>query len=68
MIIVVNGSEREVPADATVAGVVAALLDNADGRGVAVAVGGEVVPRGDWIRTRLAEGAKVEVVSAVQGG
>lgn len=68
MIIVVNGSEREVPAGATVAGVVAALLENADGRGVAVAVGGEVVPRGDWIQTRLAEGAKVEVVSAVQGG
>jgi sulfur carrier protein len=54
--------------DATVAGVVAALQDNADGRGVAVAVGGEVVPRADWTQTRLVEGAQVEVVSAVQGG
>ncbi len=68
MIIVLNGSEHEVPADATVAGVVAALAQHADGRGVAVAVGGEVVPRAAWAQTRLAEGAKVEVLSAVQGG
>ncbi len=68
MIIRLNGSEHEVPVDATVAGVVAALQDNANGRGVAVAVGGEVVPRADWSQTRLAEGAQVEVVSAVQGG
>jgi sulfur carrier protein len=68
VIILLNGREHEIPADATVAGVVAALADNADGRGVAVAVGGEVVPRAAWTQTRLAEGAKVEVVSAVQGG
>ena len=44
------------------------LQSNAEGRGVAVAVGGEVVPRTAWTQTRLAEGAAVEVVSAVQGG
>jgi len=68
MIILLNGTEHDVPADATVAGVVAALQDIVDGRGVAVAVGGEVVPRTAWSQTRLAEGTKVEVVSAVQGG
>jgi sulfur carrier protein len=68
MIIVLNGAEHEVPAGATVAGVVAALQDIVDGRGVAVAVGGEVVPRTAWPQTRLAEGVRVEVVSAVQGG
>jgi sulfur carrier protein len=68
MIIVLNGTEHEVPADATVAGVVAALQDIVEGRGVAVAVGGEVVPRTAWSQTSLAEGARVEVVSAVQGG
>jgi sulfur carrier protein len=68
MIIVLNGTEHEVPAGATVAGVVAALQDNVDGRGVAVAVGGEVVPRTAWPQTRLVEGVRVEVVSAVQGG
>jgi sulfur carrier protein len=68
MIILLNGTEHDVPADATVAGVVAALQDTVEGRGVAVAVGGEVVPRTAWSLTRLAEGAKVEIVSAVQGG
>jgi sulfur carrier protein len=68
MIIRLNGSPHEVPPDATVAGVVAELADNAEGRGVAVAVGGEVVPRTAWTQTPLAEGANVEVVSAVQGG
>lgn len=68
MIIVVNGSEREVPPDATVAAVIATLADDASGRGVAVAVGGEVVPRGAWTETRLSAGVCVEVVSAVQGG
>ena len=38
------------------------------GRGVAVAVDGEVVPRGEWRRTRLREGQQVEVLRAVQGG
>ncbi len=68
MIILLNGTQHEVPANATVAGVVAALQDIADGRGVAVAVAGEVVPRTAWSQTRLHEGATVEVVSAVQGG
>ncbi|MGI8864492.1 MAG: sulfur carrier protein ThiS [Solirubrobacteraceae bacterium] len=68
MIILLNGTEHDVPADATVAGVVAALKDTVEGRGVAVAVGGEVVPRTAWSQTRLAQGAKVEIVSAVQGG
>ncbi len=34
----------------------------------AVAVDGEVVPRGAWEATELAGGARVEVVTAVQGG
>jgi sulfur carrier protein len=39
-----------------------------DGRGVAVAVEGSVVPRGAWSSTLLGPGARVEVVVAVQGG
>jgi len=38
------------------------------GRGVAVAVDGEVVPRGDWPGTALRDGQRVEVLHAVQGG
>ena len=37
-------------------------------RGVAVAVNGEVVRRGDWDVTALAEGDTVEIVNAAAGG
>ncbi|MBV9922359.1 MAG: sulfur carrier protein ThiS [Pseudonocardia sp.] len=36
--------------------------------GVAVAVDGSVVPRAAWAATVLVEGARVEVLTAVQGG
>jgi len=64
----VNGSPQELPDHATVAMLVAALTDRPDGRGVAVAVAGEVVPRGAWGHTTLTDGADVEVVHAVGGG
>ncbi len=35
---------------------------------MAVAVDGEVVPRGEWDLVRLTDGARVEVLQAVQGG
>ena len=37
-------------------------------RGVAVAVDAEVVPRGEWETTELDDGARVEVLRAIQGG
>jgi len=37
-------------------------------RGVAVAVDAEVVPRGEWETFAVADGARVEVLIAVQGG
>jgi sulfur carrier protein len=62
----VNGEERELRAGATVAELLAdAGLPSA---GVAVAVDGEVVPRARHADTVLAEGAVVEVLTAVQGG
>jgi sulfur carrier protein len=66
--IVLNGEPREVPDGATVADAVSLLAVRAEGRGVAVAVQGEVVSRGAWVRTELADGAQVEVVAAIQGG
>jgi sulfur carrier protein len=66
--VTVNGAPRELPDDATVATVVAELTGAHNGRGVAVALGGEVVPRGAWPDTALADGAEIEVVHAVQGG
>jgi sulfur carrier protein len=66
--VTVNGDRRELPAGATVASVVASLPNAPEGRGVAVAVEGEVVPRARWAVVELRDGAKVEVVVAVQGG
>ncbi len=64
----VNGERRELPDGATVARVVELFGPVPNGRGVAVAVGGEVVPRGSWEDTAVPEGAAIEVVAAVQGG
>jgi sulfur carrier protein len=37
-------------------------------RGMAVAIDAVVVPRGEWGTTRVADGARIEIVTAVQGG
>jgi sulfur carrier protein len=73
MKVIVNGERRELPADATVSSVLELLAQDgvpraAGSRGVAVALDNEVVPRGRWASTRLAEGAHVEVLAAIQGG
>ena len=67
MIISVNGAQREVADQARVADV----LDQPAGdipRGIAVAVDGHVVPRARLGEVELTEGARVEIVRAVQGG
>jgi sulfur carrier protein len=66
--VVINGERRELPLDATVATAVREAGVEPGGRGVAVAVDGEVVPRGEWQDTTLREGQQVEVLRAVQGG
>ena len=63
-----NGDPAELRAEATVADAVEASGLEAAARGVAVAVDGEVVPRGEWAERRLSDGESVEVVRAVQGG
>lgn len=67
MRIVVNGTERRVEAGTTVAELVAELVPG-EPTGTAVAVDGDVVRRAAWADTPLAEGARVEVLRAVQGG
>jgi sulfur carrier protein len=68
MRIVLNGSEAVLADDATVLSAVEALDLPAAGRGVAVAVDAEVVPRTQWDTHKLDEGARVEVLRAIQGG
>jgi sulfur carrier protein len=64
----VNGESRDLDEGATVRDVVALLDLPAEARGVAVAVDAEVVPRGAWDDTEIADGAHVEVLTAIQGG
>ena len=64
--IVVNGEESAVKPGTTISEL---LLDiDAPARGVAVAVDSEVVPRGEWDGYTIEDDARVEVVTAVQGG
>jgi sulfur carrier protein len=68
MRVLLNGSEAELAAGATVQAAVESLDLPASGRGVAVAVDAEVVPRTQWETHELQEGARVEVLRAIQGG
>jgi thiazole synthase len=68
MRIELNGEPRELPAGATLADAVRESGAERQGRGVAVALDGEVVPRAEWDLTPLAEGHSVEVLAAIQGG
>ena len=63
-----NGAPRTVDAGTTIADLVRVLDVSPEGRGVAVAVDAEVVPRGQWPDHVVADGAQVEVVTAIQGG
>ncbi|MFE7750460.1 sulfur carrier protein ThiS [Streptomyces sp. NPDC057428] len=62
----VNGERRTLPAGTALDTLVAALT--AAPSGVAAAVNEAVVPRGQWSATALAEGDRVEILTAVQGG
>jgi len=66
--VVLNGEPRDLRDRASVRDAVTATGAAEEGRGVAVALDGEVVPRGRWDEVSLTEGQRVEVVRAVQGG
>jgi sulfur carrier protein len=68
MRIIINGEVQELSAGATVEQAIEAIGAPSPGSGLAVAVDGEVIPRGEWPETALAEGQRVEVLHAVQGG
>ena len=66
-VVTLNGECRELGERATIEAAVRAA-GAPDGRGVAVALDGEVVPRGEWATTEVHDGQQVEVLHAVQGG
>jgi sulfur carrier protein len=68
MIVQLNGEARELADGATVRRALELLDVSVETRGVAVAVGGEVVPRRAWEATVLSDGTQVEVVMAIGGG
>lgn len=66
--VVINGERYDLPEGARVRAAVEATGVDARGRGLAVAVDGEVVPRRRWDAIELENGQRVEIVGAVQGG
>ena len=66
MNVIVNGEPVELTDGATTAAAVQMLTSAVSG--IAVAVNGAVVRRGEWESTLLADGDRVEVLTAVQGG
>ena len=68
MKIILNGNSSEVRGGQSVLAAIEQLGLPSDARGVAVAVDGEVIPRARWEDVQLSEGARVEVLSAMQGG
>jgi sulfur carrier protein len=65
MKVIVNDEEFQVDEQTTVAGLLVRL--GISDKGIAVAVDWAVIPRSDWAKT-LSDGARIEVVTAVQGG
>jgi sulfur carrier protein len=65
MIVVVNEQRVEVDEQTTVAALLQSL--GFPDRGIAVAIDFSVLPRSAWA-TKLSDGARLEVVTAVQGG
>jgi sulfur carrier protein len=67
-VIFLNGCGSDLRAGETLVGALARLGLSVNARGVAVAVDGEVVPRTAWETFVLPPDARVEVLTAMQGG
>lgn len=72
--VLINGDAYRLAREATVEDAVKAALSDPHeplakrGRGVAIALDGEVVPQSEWKTTPLKEGQSLEVLAAIQGG
>jgi sulfur carrier protein len=64
-VITFNGQPVDTQ-DVTIATLLSSM--NIETRGVAVALNGEIVRRGEWSERSVVSGDRVEVVSAVAGG
>jgi thiazole synthase len=68
MRITLNGEPAEIEEGASLERVVESAGADPAKRGIAAALGGEVVPKAEWSGTIVREGDEIEVVSAIQGG
>lgn len=66
--IVLNGKPHRLPSDQSLADLIAERSLPPSGRGVAVALDGDVVAMTAWTSTRLRAGQRVEILVAAQGG
>jgi sulfur carrier protein len=66
--IYLNGNPHDDAGEQTVAKLLRVLDLEPDARGIAVAVDGEVVPRMRWSAVVIPDGARVEILTAMQGG
>ena len=68
MRVLINGEEVELSDGASAQDAAVAAGVEPERRGVAVALDGEVIPRGRLAETILRQGQRIEVVSAIGGG
>jgi len=68
LVLLVNGDPLTLAPGSTIADVVALVVDQAEPKGIAVAVDRCVIPRSEWHRTPAVVGSQVEVVTAAAGG
>jgi len=67
-VIYVNGTPTETGESPTIRDVLLRLDIDPDTAGIAVAVDAEVARRGEWPRRTVPDGARVEILTATQGG
>jgi sulfur carrier protein len=66
--VLVNGRSIDLDEGATVADLVERVAPHRAGRGLAVAINGEVVARTEWDEAPLSPDDQVEVLTAIGGG
>lgn len=66
MNIIVNGKTVDVQSSATLNDL--AVMNSLPDKGIAMAVNGEMVPRGNWCTTTLTENDDIIIIKAVCGG
>ena len=64
----VNGKEVETAPDLSLEDLLKQYLESGKLDGIAVAVNGEVVPKGSWGERTLQADDRLEIIRAVQGG